>query len=152
MRKQILSVTAILLSVLIFLMGNGLLGTLLPVRAHIAGFSDLAIGLIGSGYFAGFVLGCFMGPRLLERVGHSRTFAVAAGLAAAATLAQSLMVDEPAWIGLRALFGFAAANLYMVIESWLNDRATNQTRGRILSAYLTVNFSGLIIGQWLFTT
>jgi MFS family permease len=152
MRKQILSVTAILLSVLIFLMGNGLLGTLLPMRAHIAGFSDLAIGLIGSAYFAGFVLGCFTGPRLLERIGHSRTFAVAAGLAAAATLAQSLMVDEPAWIGLRALFGFAAANLYMVIESWLNDRATNETRGRIFSAYLTVNFSGLIIGQWLFTT
>jgi len=152
MRKQILSVAAILLSVLIFLTGNGLLGTLLPVRAHIAGFSDLAIGLIGSAYFAGFVLGCFGGPRLLERVGHSRTFAVAAGLAAAATLLQSIAVNEPAWIALRALFGFAAANLYMVIESWLNDRATNETRGRIFAAYLTVNFSGLVIGQWLFTT
>jgi MFS family permease len=152
MRKQILSIAAILFSVLIFLTGNGLLGTLLPVRAHIAGFSDLAIGLIGSAYFAGFVLGCFSGPLLLERVGHSRTFAVAAGLAAAATLLQSIAVNEAAWIGLRALFGLAAANLYMVIESWLNDRATNETRGRIFSAYLTVNFSGLIIGQWLFTT
>jgi MFS family permease len=152
MRKQILSVAAILLSVLIFLTGNGLLGTLLPVRAHIAGFSDIAIGLIGSAYFAGFVLGCFSGPRLLERVGHSRTFAVAAGIAAAATLLQSIAINEAAWIGLRALFGLAAANLYMVIESWLNDRATNETRGRIFSAYLTVNFSGLIIGQWLFTT
>jgi MFS family permease len=152
MRKQILSVAAILLSVLIFLMGNGLLGTLLPVRAHIAGFSDIAIGLVGSAYFVGFVLGCFSGPRLLDRVGHSRTFAVAAGLAATATLLQSLMVNEAAWIGLRALFGLAAANLYMVIESWLNDRATNETRGRIFAAYLTVNFSGLIIGQFLFTT
>jgi MFS family permease len=152
MRKQLYSVAAILLSVLIFLTGNGLIGTLLPVRAHIAGFSDLAIGLIGSAYFAGFVLGCFSGPRLLARVGHSRTFAVAAGIAAAATLLQSIAVNEPAWIALRALFGFAAANLYMVIESWLNDRATNETRGRIFAAYLTVNFSGLIIGQWLFTT
>lgn len=150
MRKQILSVGAILLSVLIFLMGNGLLGTLLPVRAHIAGFSDIVIGLIGSAYFAGFVLGCFTGPRLLERVGYSRTFAVAAGMAAVTPLIQSLIVNEAVWILVRAAFGFACANLYMVIESWLNDRATNETRGRIFSLYLTVNFTGLIVGQSLF--
>jgi MFS family permease len=150
MRKQILSIGAILLSVLIFLMGSGLLGTVLPVRAHLAGFPDVVIGLIGSAYFAGFVLGCFIGPRLLERVGHSRTFAVAAGLAAVTPLIQSLVVNEAVWILVRAVFGFACANLYMVIESWLNDRATNETRGRVFSLYLTVNFTGLIVGQALF--
>ncbi|HXL98600.1 MAG TPA: MFS transporter [Rhizomicrobium sp.] len=150
MRKQILSIGAILLSVLIFLMGSGLLGTVLPVRAHLAGFSDVVIGLIGSAYFTGFVLGCFIGPRLLERVGHSRTFAVAAGLAAVTPLIQSLVVNEAVWILVRAVFGFACANLYMVIESWLNDRATNETRGRVFSLYLTVNFTGLIVGQALF--
>ncbi|MBV9571354.1 MAG: MFS transporter [Alphaproteobacteria bacterium] len=148
--SQFLSVGAILLSTLIFLTGQGLSGTLLPVRAHLAHFSDFGIGLIGSAYFVGFIAGCYAGPRLLARVGHSRTFAAAAGLAAAMTLMMSLAVSEPAWIVLRAFFGFAAANVYMVIESWLNDRATNATRGRIFAAYLMVNFTGLIIGQWSF--
>jgi MFS family permease len=148
--SQFLSVGAILLSTLLFLGGQGLTGTLLPVRAHLAHFSDFAIGLIGSAYFAGFIAGCYGGPRLLARVGHSRTFAAAAGIATAVVLTMSLAVTEPAWILLRALFGFAAANIYMVIESWLNDRATNQSRGRIFASYMVVNFVGLIIGQWSF--
>jgi MFS family permease len=148
--SQIISVGAILLSTLIFLAGQGLSGTLLPVRAHLANFSDFAIGLMGSAYFIGFIAGCYAGPHMLARVGHSRTFAAAAGLASAVILLMSLGVSEPAWILLRGFFGFAAANVYMVIESWLNDRATNETRGRIFAAYLLVNFTGLIIGQWCF--
>jgi MFS family permease len=148
--SQFLSVGSILLSTLIFLAGQGLAGTLLPVRAHLAHFSDFGIGLMGSAYFIGFIAGCYAGPRLLARVGHSRTFAAAAGLVAAVTLMMSLAVSEPAWILLRGLFGLGAANVYMVIESWLNDRATNATRGRIFAGYLLVNFTGLIIGQWSF--
>jgi MFS family permease len=152
MTTQLRSVAAILLSTIVFLMGNGLLGTLIPVRAHISGFSDFAIGLIGSAYYVGFVAGCYAGPRMLARAGHSRTFAVAAGLASAATLTQALQVSEVWWVALRCFFGFAAALLYMVIESWLNDRATNETRGRIFASYMVVNYSGLVLGQWLFAT
>jgi MFS family permease len=152
MRRQIAAIAAILFSTLIFLMGNGLLGTLTPVRGHMAGFSDLVIGVIGSAYFAGFVIGCYAGPPLLRRIGHTRAFAVAAGIAATSALLQPLAVEEIAWVLARGLFGFSAANLYMVIESWLNDRATNETRGRIFSSYLTVNFGGLMLGQALFMT
>jgi len=152
MNGPLRSITAILSSTLSFLGGNGLLGTLIPVRAHLEGFSTLAIGVIGSAYFAGFVLGCFTGPRWLTRVGHIRTFAVCAGIAAAATLLQSMLINVPAWIAMRALFGFAGANMYMVLESWLNDRSSNETRGGIFVAYLSVNFGGLLIGQLLFAT
>jgi MFS family permease len=152
MRKELFLVGSILFSAAVFIAGTGLLGTLIPVRAELAGFSNVLIGIIGSGYFAGFVAGCFVGPRMLARAGHSRTFAVGAGLAAATTLLQSMFVTETVWIVMRAAFGFAAANLYMVIESWLNERANNATRGRIFAAYLTVNFSSLIVGQMLFSS
>ena len=152
MRKQLHSIAAILLSVLFFLMGNGLLGTLTPVRAHLLGFSDIIVGVIGSAYYAGFVIGCFSGPRLLARVGYSRTFAVAASVAAISPLLQSLSANEWVWVAVRGLFGVAAANLYMVIESWLNDRATNETRGRIFSTYMTVTYLAMIAGQWLYST
>ena len=149
MHKHILSIGTILLSTAVFVAGNGLLGLLIPARGHIAGFSALAIGLIGSAYFAGFVSGCFAGTRLLTRVGHIRLFAIGAGLAAACTLIQSMFLSAPVWSLMRVLFGFAAANMYMVIESWLNERASNENRGRIFAAYLVVNFSSLVVGQML---
>jgi len=152
MVPQLTSVAAILATTLVFLVGNGLLNTLIPVRAHLEGFPTLAIGIIGSAYFVGFVLGCFSGPRWLARVGHVRTFSVCAGLCAAATLIMSILVSEVSWILMRALFGFAAANMYMTLESWLNDRVRNETRGMVFSAYLGVNFAGLMIGQLLFAT
>lgn len=152
MVPQLASIAAILFTTLIYLVGNGLLNTLIPVRAHMEGLSTLTIGLIGSAYFAGFVLGCFSGPRWLARVGHVRTFSVCAGLCAAATLIMSMYVSAWSWFLMRTLFGFAAANMYMVLESWLNDRAKNESRGSIFAAYLSVNFAGLMIGQLLFAT
>ncbi len=149
MGPQLVSIGAILLSTAFLLAGNGLVGTLTPIRAHMEGFSDLAIGAMGSFYYAGFVAGCLVGPRLLARVGHIRTFAVAAALTAATVLLQSLLIEPGTWFLIRAAFGFCAANVFMALESWLNDRATNETRGRILSAYVTVNLTFLTLGQWL---
>src|SRR3954469_1036991 len=93
--SQFISVGAILLSTLIFLAGQGLSGTLLPVRAHLANFSDFAIGLMGSAYFIGFIARRYSRAHMLARVGHSRTFAAAAGLASAVILLMSLGVSEP---------------------------------------------------------
>jgi len=152
MRNQLYSIGAILFSAAIFIAGNGLIGTLIPVRASLAGFSIGTLGLIGSAYYIGFVAGCFAGPRLLARVGHSRNFAVCAGIAAATTLLQSIFLSATLWIVMRCAFGFAAAGLYMVIESWLNDRATPDARGRIFATYMTVNYGSLIIGQMLFSS
>jgi MFS family permease len=152
MRNQLYSVAAILLSAAIFIAGNGLIGTLIPVRASLAGFSNGTLGLIGSAYYIGFVAGCFAGPRLFARVGHSRTFAVCAGIAAATTLLQSIFLSATVWIVMRFGFGFAAASLYMVIESWLNERATPEARGRIFATYMTVNYASLIVGQMLFSS
>lgn len=152
MRKQIWALGAILFSMSLYIMGNGLIGVLIPVRASLEHFSNLALGVIGSFYFAGFVIGCFVGPRLLVRAGHSRVFGIGAGISAASILLQSMFVSEFVWIAMRGAFGLAAACIYMVIESWLNDRASNENRGRIFSVYLTVNFSSIIVGQMMFGT
>jgi MFS family permease len=149
MAPQLYSIAALLLSTAFLLAGNGLISTLTPLRANLEGFSHLEIGAISSFYYMGFVAGCLMGPRVLARVGHIRAFSVAAALIAAAVLLQSLLIAPAAWFAIRAGFGFCAANVFMAIESWLNDRATNQTRGRILSAYVIVTLSFLTLGQWL---
>jgi MFS family permease len=148
MGSQLFSIGAILLSTAFLLVGNGLISTLTPLRAQLDGFSGIAIGAMGSFYYAGFVLGCFAGPRLLSRVGHIRTFAVGAALTAATVLFQALYTEPVIWFLVRGAFGFCAACVFMALESWLNDRATNETRGRILAAYVIVNLSCLLLGQW----
>jgi MFS family permease len=149
MQSQIRGITALLLSTLVFLMGNGLVGTLIPLRATIEGFSNVSIGVLGAWYFAGFVAGCYGGPRVLARVGHIRSFAVASALIGAAIIMMPLWTSQAAWFVLRGVQGICTAVLFMAIESWLNDRATNETRGRILAIYIGVNLSALLIGQWM---
>src|SRR5215470_17004211 len=126
MASQISSIAAILISSVFFLMGNGLIGTLTPVRAHLEGFSDIAVGALGTWYFAGFVAGCFTGPTLVSRVGHIRAFAVGAVVAAVSILLQPIVTAAPAWFVLRGMTGCCIALLYMSVESWLNDTATNE--------------------------
>lgn len=149
MASQLSSIRAILLSTALFLMGNGLVGTLTSLRGHLDNFSDLEIGILGACYFAGFMLGCFVGPHLLARAGHIRTFAVCASLCAATVLVQPIYTTPLVWFVARMVGGFCNANMFMALESWLNDRATNETRGRLLSYYVIVNLSSLILGQWL---
>ncbi len=149
MQSHIRGITALLLSTVIFLMGNGLVGTLIPLRATIEGFSSISIGAMGAWYYAGFVAGCYGGPRLLSRVGHIRSFAVASTLIAASIMMMPLWTSQASWFVLRGLMGLCTAILYMALESWLNDRATNENRGRILAVYIGVNLSALLIGQWM---
>lgn len=134
------SITTLLTGTGILFLGNGLLMTILPIRAHLEGFSTFAIGTMGAVYYAGFALGCLIGPMIIKKVGHVRCFAGFGALAAAAVLALPLAVEPLAWWGLRILAGLCFALLNTVIESWLNDQSSNEVRGRVLSIYIiTVN-------------
>jgi MFS family permease len=128
-------------------MGQGLQGTLLPVRASLEAFSAITIGVMGAGYFLGFTLGCLKGGELVRSVGHVRVFLAMAALASASPLLHSLVLQPWAWILLRLLTGFCLAVIYVVIESWLNERATNENRGLIFSAYAMITLTVLAVGQ-----
>lgn len=149
MVASIVPVAALLLSVALLLMGNGLQGTLLPVRANLETFSVPEIGLIGTAYFIGFGAGCYYGGRIVRRAGHIRAFAAMASLASAVVLVHALFPTPILWWLLRGVSGFCFAVLYVVIESWLNEQATNETRGRILSIYNMINLTVITIGQLL---
>ena len=147
MIRAITSVAALLLGVAILLTGQGLQGVLLPVRATLEDFSTLAVGLIGTTYFLGFTYGCWKGPGLIRRVGHVRVFAAMTALASASPLLHGLWINLLSWAILRLTTGFCFAVLYIVIESWLNERSNNTNRGRIFSAYTLINMTVLAVGQ-----
>jgi len=145
----IASVFTLLIGVAVILSGSGLLGTLLGVRAQFEGFSTTMLGLIMSGYFIGFVIGTRWIPPLIRQVGHIRVFATLASLASVATLLHGLYVSPVLWFVLRLASGICIVGLYISIESWLNERAGNEERGHVFSAYMTTTLIGLGIGQLL---
>ena len=147
--QAILSVFTLLLGVAVILSGTGLLGTLLGVRGQLEGFSSAVLGLVMSGYFVGFVVGTRLVPRLIRQVGHIRVFAALASLASIATLLHGLYVSPALWFVLRLASGICLVGIYIAIESWLNERAGNEERGHIFSAYMTTTLIGLGIGQML---
>jgi len=135
--------------VALLLLGSGLQGTLLGIRGAIEAFSPTFIGLIMTAYYVGFAAGCFWGARMIERVGHIRAFAAFASLASAATIIFPVIVEPYSWLALRVLAGYCFAILYMAIESWLNDRIPNESRGRLLAVYMIVNLGSIAGAQQL---
>lgn len=150
-RTQIVSISSLLVGMSMLLIGNSLQGTLLAVRAVDEQFTQSSIGIMASGYFLGFVLGTLVTAYLIERAGHIRSFTALASLASAAALGHILIIDPISWTIFRAISGMCFAGIYMVIESWLNERATNETRGQVLAAYMIVNLLSLTVGQFLMT-
>jgi MFS family permease len=144
-----LRLTALLAGVALLLTGSGLLGTLLAVRGGEAGFGAGTLGLVMSGYFAGFFIGTFFAPSLIGRIGHIRAFAFFAALAAIAVLVHPLWINPVGWGVLRILTGIALVGLYTVIESWLNAEPDPRLRSRAFSLYMVVNLSALALGQVL---
>lgn len=148
-RGVVASVLPLFLGLALLMVGNGLLGSLLGVRADLEGFPTVVIGVVMSMYYVGFLLGSLTIPRRLVTVGHIRVFAGLAALASAAALSYSLLISPIAWGVLRFVFGLAMSGLYVTVESWLNERASNETRGRLLSVYMLVVTFGLGFGQLL---
>lgn len=149
MARIIVPILALLLSVALLLVGHGLLLTMLPLRADIHGFTATEIGLTASSYFLGFVGGCLMVPAVVRRSGHIRTFAALGAVFSAVVLVFELIPQFWVWALLRFVIGVCMAGAYMVIESWLNERATLHTRGMILSIYSMVGFIMIAAGQQL---
>lgn len=151
MATSLRPIISLLIGVALLLAGAGLQITLLPLRGSVEGFGTFALGVIGSAYYIGFVSGCLIGPFVILRAGHIRAFAALVAVAAAAVLAYALAPDPVAWAFFRAVTGFCLAGFYLVIESWLNDRASNETRGLVMSAYVVVNLGAIAAGQMLVT-
>ena len=147
MLKAIISTWTLFFGLLLISAGNGLQVVLLGTRAPESGFSNIATGIVMSGYFAGIFAGSIIVPHILARVGHVRVFGAMSAIASAAVLLHVVFLDPFVWTGMRFASGFSFAGMYIVCESWLNEKATNETRGQLLSLYMITNMAGMAAGQ-----
>jgi MFS family permease len=144
-------VWALLLGIVLIMLGNGMHFTLIGLRGGIEGFSATELAIVTSGYFVGFLSGARLTPSLIRRVGHVRVFAALGSFMSAGLIALPLLTEPWAWTPLRVLLGFCMSGIYVAAESWLNNAATNETRGKVLSAYMIAQTLGIIGAQGLLT-
>ncbi len=138
---------ALLLGMMLLMIGNGLQGTLLGVRGEIEGFSTYQMSIVMSAYFVGFLGGSRMAPEMIRRVGHVRVFAALASFISAVLILYPTFTDPWAWTVGRVVIGFCFSGVYVTAESWLNNAATNETRGKALSLYMMVQMVGIVAAQ-----
>lgn len=149
MLKVIRAHFSLLAATAILLLGSGLLGTLISLRAKSESYSQGTIGLIMSGFFMGYVLGSYLCPHVIRNIGHIRSFSVFAAMGCASVILHGLIVDPVIWLILRIVTGLCMLGMYLVIESWINSLATQKTRGSLFSIYMAINLLALGASQYL---
>lgn len=151
MYRQFAPAAALLLGSAFLLFAGGINGLILPVRGSAEGFSAFSLGLLGTGWALGYVSGCVLTPRLVARVGHIRAFGAMAAIAAVSMLGSAILINPWAWIILRGVCGFCFAGAAMIVESWLSDQTTPESRGRVFGVYTMVNLGASTAGQLMLT-
>jgi len=141
------SVSSIFVAVLLFMLGNSLLGITLPLKMEAAGVANELTGVVMAAYFAGLLAGCIYGKTLIFRVGHIRAFAGLSALNVGAILCHAMIFDPMAWAVLRFVSGLCIAGIFSALESWLNDRLDNTNRGRVLGVYMVITYCAMALGQ-----
>jgi MFS family permease len=139
----------LLMGVMLLMVGNGIQGTLLGIRGNVEGFSTYQLSYVMAAYFVGFLFGSWAAPKLIRQVGHVRVFAALGSLISAILVIYPVFPDWIAWTALRVLAGFCFSGIYITAESWINNTASNDTRGQALSAYMIVQMLGIIASQVL---
>ena len=140
---------ALFIGMFMLMVGNGLQGTLLGLRGEQEGFSTLALSIVMSAYFLGFLFSSRYTPELIRRVGHVRVFAAMGSLISAVLICYPILLEPWAWTIGRVVIGFCFCGVYITAESWLNDASSNDTRGKALSVYMIVQMAGIVFAQWI---
>lgn len=149
MRRTLTALAALFLADALLMAGSGVFGTLLSLQMGLRGLPSGVTGLVMACFYLGLCLGFFVAYRILAMVGHIRAFAVFAAVHTALVMLHALFWDPWLWAGLRLLSGICMMGIYMVLESWLNERAEKKLRGSVFAVYMVVSMGALGGSQFL---
>ena len=150
MLRVLTSLTALFSSTLLLLLANGMLGSLLGLKLAQESASPFAAALVMAGYYVGLVVGFWVSVRIIQSVGHIRAFAAFCAVNISTTLILSMTDNALVWALLRFVMGVSMMGTYMVIESWINERATTEIRGQVFAIYLVVSYAAICGGSMAF--
>lgn len=149
MLKLLKATIAPVLSLIILFMGNSFFLTYTSIRLKIEGSSTEIIGYATAFYFAGLLFGSFKCNKIIEKVGHIKSYASFAAMIAVLAAFQAIFLNPLFWLVIRFLVGFFIAGLFINIESWLLNQSSQNNKGKILSIYMISYYASQSIGQLL---
>ncbi|MGP1485054.1 MAG: MFS transporter [Campylobacter sp.] len=150
------SMFALFVGIAFLFVGNGLIVSSAGVELKKMGADELETGFVISSYFIGAMIATVLSHRIVSRVGHIRSFGIFASLLGIAVMFHALSQNLYFWTFLRCCLGFCHYSILVIVESWLNSRARNEVRSRVLAFYeivfyIAFGFGILIMGLSLST-
>ncbi len=142
-------VAAPIAAAVILQIASGVLAVVIPLAMDSRGLSAFSAGLVAGCYSVGFMAGALYAPRIIRHLDHIRTYAAAAGIGGALTLALYMRIDAFAWAPLRLATGFFVAILLTTAESWINSATPRERRGGVIGVYQVVVKVAIAAGPFL---
>ncbi|PLY10325.1 MAG: MFS transporter [Arcobacter sp.] len=148
-KSVFIAISSLFFSIGFLAIGYGMIMTFVGVFLKENGSSDMVIGLINAAFFLGAMASAIFSQKIISNIGHIRSFVTFASLMVITFLLHSLFLNEAFWAILRLISGFAYYGLLIILESWLNEKSSNEQRGQILAIYTAVFYLSTAVGQLL---
>ncbi|MGK7285634.1 MFS transporter [Buttiauxella agrestis] len=142
-------VMLLLCGLMLLTLAIAVLNTLVPLWLAHANLPTWQVGMVGSAYFTGNLLGTLITGWLIKRHGFNRSYYLASLIFATGCVGLGLMTGFWSWMMWRFIAGIGCAMIWVVVESALMCSGTSRNRGRLLAAYMMVYYVGTVLGQLL---
>lgn len=140
-------VMLLLCGLMLLTLAIAVLNTLVPLWLAHGNLPTWQVGMVGSSYFTGNLLGTLITGWLIKHHGFNRSYYLASLIFAAGCLGLGLMTGFWSWMMWRFIAGIGCAMIWVVVESALMCSGTSRIRGRLLAAYMMVYYVGTVLGQ-----
>ncbi|EMD9176976.1 MFS transporter [Cronobacter turicensis] len=140
-------VVLLLCGLLLLTLAIAVLNTLVPLWLAHDNLPTWQVGMVGSSYFTGNLLGTLITGTLIKRYGFNRSYYIASLIFAAGCAGLGVTLGFWSWLAWRFIAGVGCAMIWVVVESALMCSGTARNRGRLLAAYMMVYYLGTVAGQ-----
>lgn len=124
---------------------------LVSLRLESWHYGSFAIGVMAATPAVGVLLGASLAGRLAARFGTVPLMQLCLLLGAASVALLALVQSYPVWLLLRLFIGVALTVVFILGESWINQLAVEQWRGRLVALYGTGYALSQLSGPLLLT-
>ncbi|BCS48327.1 MFS transporter [Aeromonas jandaei] len=142
-------VLLLLCGLLLLTLSIAVLNTLVPLWLAHDNLPTWQVGMVGSSYFSGNLLGTLLAGTLIKRFGFNRSYYLSSVIFAAGCIGLGITLGFWSWLAWRFIAGIGCAMIWVVVESALMCSGNAHNRGRLLAAYMMVYYLGTVLGQLL---
>lgn len=136
----------LLVSLLFVAISLSALNTQTPLWLVDANVAMWQIGMVGTSYFIGNLVGTLIANWFISKINVKQTYTCVCLLFAFATLGMGLSVNVVCWSFFRFLIGIACAVTWIIVESSILLTSKANNRSKMIAIYMTTYYLGSVLG------